>query len=118
MKHKVFNKITAATLKEMHKLLVLKGGEYAGDVDRLANFRRNARALGLPMETVWAVYAAKHWDSIQQYIQDLNTGKKRKRLETIESRIDDLLVYLLLLKGIQYERQQVTIQEEVIRRGG
>jgi hypothetical protein len=93
------------SIDQIKSLSTVKGGEYAGDTDRLANFRRNAQALGLPMETVWAVYAAKHWDAVMQFVQDLNTGKDRPRSEPIVGRVDDLLVYLLLFKAILEERK-------------
>lgn len=89
--------------QNIRQLSELKGGEYAGDTDRLANFRRNGEALGLPMETVWAVYAGKHWDAIQQYIRDQRSGVSRERLEPIGGRVDDLLVYLLLFKAMLKE---------------
>jgi hypothetical protein len=95
-----FDTLLSETFKKTMKLVELKGGEYAGDVDRLANFRRNAAALGLPMEAVWAVYAGKHWDAIQQYCQDKITGKQRERMEGIEGRLDDLIVYCILMKAI------------------
>jgi hypothetical protein len=104
--HEEYNRIITDTLTEMKKLGDLKGGEYAGDTDRLANFRRNGLNMGLPMETIWGVYAAKHWDAIMQYIQDLNTGKTRPRLESIEGRVDDLLVYLILFKCMLVERNR------------
>lgn len=81
-----------------------KGGEYSGDQDRLLNFRRNGLALDLPMETIWAVYAAKHWDALMQYIKDKQMGKVRERLEPISGRVDDLLVYLLLFKAMLDEK--------------
>lgn len=92
-----------ATFAEIRSLGAKKGGEYSGDDDRLLNFRRNGAALGLPMETVWAVYAAKHWDAIQQFIKDQRNGKERERLEPIAGRVDDLLVYLLLFKAMLEE---------------
>lgn len=92
------------SITTIHRLRDLKGGEYAGDDDALANFRRNSLALGMSMESVWAVYAAKHWDAIQQYIKDINSGVQRVRLESIEGRADDLIVYLMLFKGICDER--------------
>ncbi len=95
--------LLSETIREIQLLSKHKGGEYAGDTDRLANFRRNGRALGLPMATIWAVYAAKHWDAVMQYIKDQNTGTKRTRLEPIGGRVDDLLVYLLLFKAILEE---------------
>lgn len=102
--HERFNALIDSTVAELRKLSELKGGEYAGDSDRLANFRRNGANLGVPMELVWAVYAGKHWDAIQQYVQDLNTGKQRERLEGIEGRVDDLIVYLMLFKAMTDER--------------
>lgn len=105
--HERFNQLVHDTIKEMEKLVALKGGEYAGDFDRLANFRRNGERLALPMETVWAVYAGKHWDAINQFIVDKRNGTKRERLEPIDGRVDDLLVYLLLFKAMLDERGYV-----------
>ena len=102
--HEEYDIIIKQTVEEIVSLGKLKGGEYAGDDDRLANFRRNGNALDLPMEVVWAVYAAKHWDAIQQYIKDLKNNKERQRLESIEGRIDDLMVYLILFKCMVRER--------------
>jgi hypothetical protein len=92
------------TFEEVEHLARAKGGEYSGDDDRLLNFRRNGAALDLPMETIWAVYSAKHWDAIQQYIRDLRNGKMRERLEPIDGRIRDLIVYLLLFQAMVDER--------------
>lgn len=102
--HDAWNKMIEEIFDEVRHLAKAKGGEYSGDVDRLLNFRRNGRALDLPMETIWAVYAAKHWDAIQQYVKDLRTGKERERLEPITGRIKDLIVYLLLLEAMVEER--------------
>lgn len=104
--HAQWQTLLDASIAQINSLSKLKGGEYAGDSDRLANFRRNGAALGLPMETIWAVYAAKHWDAIQQWIVDQRLGTTRERLEPISGRIDDLLVYLLLLKAMVQESGQ------------
>ena len=101
--HERWASLLTETIAEIESLSLKKGGEYAGDDDRLANFRRNGAALGLPMETVWAVYAGKHWDAIQQFIKDQRNGKERERLEPIAGRVDDLLVYLLLFKAMLEE---------------
>lgn len=100
-----YEQMVNRTFEAITQLARLKGGEYSGDVDRLANFRRNAQALGLENETVWAVYAAKHWDAIMQYVKDLTTGQSRKRMEPITGRVDDLIVYLLLFKAMCEERE-------------
>ena len=102
--HAEYDRIIETTIDEIRKLGTLKGGEYAGDVDRLANFRRNGKQLDLPMETIWAVYYNKHHDSVMQYIQDLKNGKTRERLEGIEGRVDDMLTYLMLFKCMLKER--------------
>lgn len=98
--HVKFDRLIRETIDRIHQLSELKGGEYAGDNDRLANFRRNAAALDLTMEQVWAVYAAKHWDAVMQYVRDKAAGKDRVRLEGIGGRLDDLIVYAILFKAI------------------
>lgn len=103
--HQRYAELVKRTVEEIFRLSTQKGGEYAGDDDRLANFRRNGLALGLPMETVWAVYASKHYDAVMQYVKDLNTGKTRPRSEPISGRLDDLIVYCLLMKAMVEERE-------------
>lgn len=102
--HSRYNALVDETVEKIVKLSVEKGGEYAGDRDRLANFRRNGDAMELPMETIWRVYAGKHWDAITQYIVDIQQGKTRPRMESIAGRADDLIVYLLLFKAMVEER--------------
>ena len=102
--HERYTALVEETFAEIKKLGELKGGEYSGDDDRLANFRRNGLALGLPMEAVWHTYAAKHWDAITQSIKDLIAGKTRERLEPLTGRVDDLIVYALLFKAMLAER--------------
>lgn len=104
--HQKYQELVDETVANIHTLSQLKGGEYAGDVDRLANFRRNGDNLGLPMEVIWAVYAAKHWDAVIQYISDLSAGKKRDRLEPLSSRLDDIIVYCILFKAMLVEREE------------
>lgn len=111
--HERYAKLVQETVRQIEELSRLKGGEYAGDVDRLSNFRRNASNLGLNLEDVWAVYAGKHWDAIQQYVKDQRTGKKRERLESISGRADDLIVYCILFKAILEDRQVRTEDRNV-----
>jgi hypothetical protein len=101
-----YDKLLNETWAAITELGKKKGGEYSGDSDRLMNFRRNAERLNLPMEVIWAVYAAKHWDALMQYCQDLHTGKTRPRMESLAGRCDDLIVYLILFKAMLQERDQ------------
>lgn len=102
--HQRYNEILHETFNNIIRLSNLKGGEYAGDDDRLENFRRNADRLGRPMEQIWAVYVNKHYDAIMQFIKDIATGKHRERLEPLSSRVDDIIVYMLLFKAMLEER--------------
>lgn len=101
--HALYDQLLEETIKNVRQLGQLKGGEYAGDTDRLANFRRNADRLGLKMEQVWAVYANKHIDAINQYVHDLSTGTTRSRLEGLAGRADDVIVYMTLFKAMLIE---------------
>lgn len=107
--HERYTELVEETVANIKKLSALKGGEYAGDVDRLMNFRRNAIALSLPMESIWAVYCAKHWDAVMQYVQDINSGKDRVRLEPISGRLDDIIVYCILFKAMIEERESLNL---------
>lgn len=102
-----FQDLVEKTFENVANLLKYKGGEYAGDGDRLANFRRNAESLGINKETVWAVYFGKHRDSIAQYIKDLNSGRPRVRAEPLGGRVDDMITYLFLLKAMLDENGEL-----------
>ena len=108
--HDQYDTLIDKTILTIKLLSSLKGGEYAGDKDRLANFKRNAANLDLLPEQVWGVYAAKHWDAINQYIKDLGNGKSRERIESITGRADDLIVYLILFKAL-YEDRTINVTE-------
>jgi len=95
-----------STIANINELSRLKGGEYAGDADRLANFRRNGLSADVPIELIWRIYASKHWDAIMQYELDTRRGIYRETAEPILGRVDDLIVYLILFKAIYFERQE------------
>lgn len=106
--HERYARLIEEIFTKVKELSHLKGGEYSGDDDRLLNFRRNAAALGINKETIWAVYAAKHWDAVMQYVKDLETGKERTRSEPIEGRVYDLIVYMCLFAAMLDEAHRNT----------
>lgn len=71
-----------------------KGEEYSQSDNQLANFVRQSHDLGIPPEVVIMVYLNKHLDSIRAYARG---GYPES--EPIEGRIDDAILYLLLLKA-------------------
>lgn len=114
MNHEQFNQLMSDTFEQMRKLQDLKGGEYAGDADRFENFKRNGIRLGLHPLTIWAVYANKHIDAINQYVADLQSGKQRNRSEPMEGRFHDVLNYFMLGLGMLHEEQNKDRQAELV----
>jgi hypothetical protein len=98
-----WNDLLARTVARIEDLEKVKGGEYATADDRLANFRRAAKDIGVPMQFIWRIYAGKHWDAITTYVNDVTGNVDRKRSEPISGRIHDLIVYLILLLAINEE---------------
>lgn len=105
---KTWKAILDETLNNIAFLNHNKGEEYkADDNDQLANFRRRAIALDIQPEVVWGIYAGKHMDALETYIKDVKNGKSRFRSEPLAGRIDDLIMYLILLKAMVAEREAV-----------
>ena len=103
MNQKEFSIVVDNTIKSTAHLLVVKGEEYAGSSDRLANFKRGAQLTGTtPLQTA-LIYASKHYDSICTYIRKESTGTKQVLSEPIEGRFDDLINYCILMKAIVLE---------------
>lgn len=63
-----FDKIVKNTMGRTSELLIKKGAEYAGDEDRLANFKRNAAKNGQTVLETWQTYWGKHIDSINSFM--------------------------------------------------
>lgn len=115
MNTKGWQKVIDDTFRMVQKITASKGREYTLDSDdQLANFKRHAQALGVSPELIWAVYFNKHIDAINTFVRDTHAGVDRVRSEPITGRIDDAIVYLLLLKGIMIDRAQ---QVKVIKNG-
>lgn len=100
-----FNLLVQETYTDSAKLLLVKGGEYAGTTDRLANFKRGASLTGCtPLQCLF-IYMSKHYDAIATFVRDEAQGLSRERSEPIEGRLDDLINYAILAKAlIQEER--------------
>lgn len=104
MQQQEFDTLVRATIASIEQLLLVKGGEYAGSEDRLANFKRGAALTGTtPMQCLF-IYMSKHYDAVATFIRDDATGETRPRSEPIEGRVDDLINYCLLLKGLIQEK--------------
>ncbi len=81
--------------------LETKGSEYTvGSADRLANFRGAGSDAGIRMEQAWYVFWNKHVRAIASYVKN---GEVKSN-ESIESRIMDCVVYLLLFTKMVREK--------------
>ena len=98
--------IIADAMKRAEKLFATKNAEYGDKADVLANFRRLADQQGVPMSTAWFFLAGKHIDTITQYVKDVRENKNRARSEPIRDRIDDMVVYSILLLAIVAEENR------------
>lgn len=93
-----FRAILAHTHETLRELTDTKGVEYSNSTDQLANFKRLAATLGVAPEFVVLVYLTKHLDGINSYVA--NGGELS---EPIFGRIDDAILYLVLLKACIFE---------------
>ncbi len=96
MNQKEFEELCQQIQRDTTDILILKGREYAGSADRLANFKRNAELSGVDPLTVLHVYMAKHWDSFSTYVRDMQAKQPRELSEPIEGRLHDLINYAVL----------------------
>jgi hypothetical protein len=95
----------AEHMQEILKLNKTKGDDYSrGGADAFDNFRRHARELGLAPEQIWAVYASKHWDAVMTFIRNIEDGGYEPS-EAIDGRIDDLILYLHLLREMMHDEE-------------
>jgi hypothetical protein len=96
-----------STIDSIKRLLLLKGGEYAGSDDRLANFKRGAMNSGVTPLQVLHIYLSKHYDAFSTFVKDTAAGNLRELSEPIEGRLDDLINYCLLAKALIKEEREI-----------
>lgn len=121
-----FDLVVQDTIANIQKLLVVKGGEYAGSADRLANFKRGAALTGCTPLQVLFIYMSKHYDSVSTYIRKDASGESglnQMLSEPIEGRLDDIINYCLLAKAIIKEmwdanKTSVDVGNPGVDRGG
>ena len=75
--------------------------EYASDEDAFSNFKDQGEELGLDPKIVLWVHAMKHKSGIASYLR----GVKSQR-EDVRGRINDLIVYLFILRGMIEEEEE------------
>lgn len=100
MNNSEFAEFVRGELARIQKLIDDKNADYAGTGgSAFANFYEEAEALDLSVEKVWHVWVFKHWTAVTSFCKRGNV-----RSEPIDGRLDDVIGYCLLLKGILRER--------------
>lgn len=105
MRQDEFDKLVEQTFEDCRDLLVGKGGEYAGSEDRLSNFKRGAALTGSTPLQVAMIYLSKHYDSLSTFVRKDAAGQAQRLTEPIEGRLDDIINYCVLIKGLVRERK-------------
>ena len=99
MTHKQMCQLMQKALDEVTEMRDAGQKEYAHTEDNVfANFERVSELTDVSREKVLLVYLLKHIDGISAYIK----GHQSQR-ESVNGRITDAIVYLLLLKGMVHE---------------
>ncbi len=97
-----FSQIIERTFESIRRLTATKGEEYSRSGDQLANFKRTGLDTSLHPVKVWQVFFNKHLDAIKHYTNRAGTvgSVAHGTSEPIEGRIDDAILYLILLKAL------------------
>lgn len=111
MNQEEFTRLVDSTSSVTSALLVSKGLEYSGTVDRLSNFKRGAILTGVTPLQCCFVYMSKHYDSLASYIRNDAAGAPIKLSEPIEGRLDDLINYCFLMKALIIESRQLQFKK-------
>lgn len=104
MNSQEFETVVDATLQQVRDLLIQKGAEYVpeGEPSRFHNFEVAAEFnQQLSTEALWG-FLTKHLVSLADMVK---TESSEASLMKWDEKINDAIVYLLLLKGIVVENE-------------
>lgn len=102
-----FQTVLNDAVDDIHRLLQVKGGEYAPGDNRLANFQEASKRLGMSPIQVALVYLDKHYAAICNYAKDQANRISRPRSEPITGRISDAINYLILIRALLEDQSDI-----------
>lgn len=95
MEAAAFEALIAEVFVQVTVMNATKGKDYAVPEDALAHLHEQAAEFCISPELVWGVLARKHWTAIVSYVKH---GQVHS--EPIQSRIIDLILYLIMLLAL------------------
>ena len=106
-----FEQIVDETLNQIRETLLVKGKEYKRNNNIFHNFEEGSKRSGLIREKVLDGFLLKHEISIADMTNDLEKGILPK-IETIEEKFGDNLIYLILKKASIIDRVEQYNEEQ------
>lgn len=103
MDNKQFDIVLDNTLTLCRDVMGSKSAEYARGGDKLSNFKKAGRKNNVSPEKALLGMKVKHTVSIEDIIDDLDSGKLPS-VELLSEKIGDEINYLILLKALVLER--------------
>ena len=100
---KYFDAIVESTLQQIKDTLITKGKEYRRNGDVFHNFNEGAKRTGKTPEQVLQGFMLKHEISVNDMVQDIALGVM-PTAEAVNEKMNDILVYNLVLKGMLLNR--------------
>lgn len=97
-----FNNFFERKVTEMRETLLKKGNDYAGDADRLDNFKAAAHICDIDPETTCLNLMAVKINRLS----NLLTSSRTPNNESLEDTRKDLLCYAMLLNAIGEDKKQ------------
>lgn len=98
-----FDAIVESTLQQIKDTLITKGKEYRRNEDVFHNFNEGAKRTGKTPEQVLQGFVLKHEISVNDMVQDIALGIM-PTTEAVNEKMNDILVYNLVLKGMLLNR--------------
>lgn len=99
-----FGNLLHQRLEKIENVLANKAKEYSSEEDRLHNFKVAATITSqTPERALWGMLM-KHFVSVQDIVEGLETEILLPKKELVEEKIGDLINYLILLEATIKER--------------
>ncbi len=111
-----FNNVVSDRMDKITKVLSQKEEEYANMEDRFHNFKVAARILNCTPENALLGMAMKHFVSVLDIVESLDTPKPKLDIPLINEKVGDAINYLILLEGMLLQRieNDINSTKEVI----